>query len=190
VLDGKFCAACQKKGHLCPAASVVDGVGECAFCQDGEECPVSKREKEVAERFGKAAAGRAAVAVAPEKVKVQRAPQQTKEEKTMDGKMCACGCGNPAPKKWNYLRGHKPEGAKSAPKSEATPPPQNGCQTRAREVHHAEAARTSGSSGRQRRRRSGDDLRAGSGSRSLLDRVERRGESHSIHPVLGARVAA
>jgi hypothetical protein len=90
------------------------------FCQDGEECPVSKREKEVAERFGKAAAGRAAVAVAPEKVKVQRA-QQVKEEKTMENCAHAAAVSLRA-KKRNYKRGHKPKGAKSAPKSEATPP--------------------------------------------------------------------
>jgi hypothetical protein len=58
MLEGKFCAPCQKKGHLCPAATFEDGIGLCAFCQDEEECPVSKREKEVAARFGKAAAGR------------------------------------------------------------------------------------------------------------------------------------
>src|SRR4051812_33763971 len=94
MLDGKFCATCQKKGHLCPAATVQDGIGLCAFCQDEEECPVSKREKEVAAKFGKAAVpppGRPVLA--PAKAKVQRA-QEVKEEKTMD--ICVKpNCGKP-----------------------------------------------------------------------------------------------
>jgi hypothetical protein len=110
VLEGKFCAPCQKKGHLCPAATFEDGIGLCAFCQDEEECPVSKREKEVAARFGKAAAGRAAAAVAPAKEKVLRGTKEVKEEKTMEvpKKQCACGCGKSAPRQLDWIF-HRPQ---------------------------------------------------------------------------------
>jgi hypothetical protein len=116
----KYCKPCQELGHLCRAVTDVDDEPLCAFCQDGEECPVSKREKEVAARFGKAAAGRAAAAVAPAKVKVARAPKEVIGENTM-AKKCKCGCGAEVSDKREYKWGHTPKGA-AKPKSGATPP--------------------------------------------------------------------
>jgi hypothetical protein len=36
----------------------------------------------------------------------------------METKLCKCGCGHPAGKRWEYKRGHAPKGTKSS----STPP--------------------------------------------------------------------
>lgn len=80
----KYCKPCQGLGHLCEASTDIDDEPLCAFCQDGEDCPQTQRQKEAAKRFGSANVP----ATLPGKQVIAK-----EEPMPEENALCARGCG-------------------------------------------------------------------------------------------------